>query len=149
MVEGTGTVSGEDESASSDEDDDIQISLKNKATTGLPVCIRNMKTTAGAGTGAGSVKIKAWTENEVHKFVSTLRINVDTQFMSSLKKQSLNGVSSADLAYSLMRTNEDLSKDDVIKRAHAIVSSTFGFKLKKSTHCSSCGHIASSSTNEN
>ena len=69
--------------------------------------------------------------------------------MSSRKKHSLNGVSSADLAYSLMRTNEDLSKEDVIKRAHAIVSSTFGFKLKKSTHCSSCGHIASSSTNEN
>ena len=149
MVEGTGTFSDEDESASSDDDDDIQISLKDKATTGRPVRIRNMKTTAGAGTGVGSVKVKAWTENEVHKFVSTLRINVDTQFMSSLKKQSLNGVSSADLAYSLMRTNEDLSKDDVIKRAHAIVSSTFGFKLKKSTHCSSCGHIASSSTNEN
>ena len=147
MVEGTGTVSDEDESASSDDDDDIQI--RDKADTGLPIRIRNMKTTAGAGTGTGGVKVKAWTENEVHKFVSTLRINVDTQFMSSLKKQSLNGVSSADLAYSLMRTNEDLSKDDVIKRAHASVSSTFGFKLKKSTHCSSCGHIASSSTNEN
>ena len=147
MVEGTGTVSDEDESASSDDDDDIQI--RDKAAIGLPIRIRNMKLTAGAGTGAGSVKVKAWTENEVHKFVSTLRINVDTQFMSSLKKQSLNGVSSADLAYSLMRTNEDLSKDDVIKRAHAIVSSTFGFELKKSTHCSSCGHIASSSTNEN
>ena len=147
MVEGTGTVSDEDESASSDDDDDIQI--RDKAAIGLPIRIRNMKLTAGAGTGAGSVKVKAWTENEVHKFVSTLRINVDTQFMNSLKKQSLTGVSSADLAYSLMRTNEDLSKDDVIKRAHAIVSSTFGFKLKKSTHCSSCGHIASSSTNEN
>ena len=148
MVEGTGTFSDEDESASSD-DDDIQISLKDKAAAGLPIRIKNMKLTAGAGTGAASVKVKAWTDNEVHKFVSTLRINVATQFMSSLKKQSLNGVSSADLAYSLMRTNEDLSKDDVIKRAHAIVSSTFGFKLKKSTHCSSCGHIASSSTNEN
>jgi hypothetical protein len=147
MVEGTGTVSDEDESVSSD--DDIQISLKDKAATRLPIRIRNMKMTAGAGAGAGGVKAKAWTDNEVHKFVSTLRINVDTQFMSSHKKQSLNGVSSADLAYSLMRTNEDLSKEDVIKRAHAIVSSTFGFKLKKSTHCSSCGHIASSSTNEN
>ena len=129
MVEGTGTFSDEDESASSDEDDDIQISLKDKAAAGLPIRIKNMNTTAGAG--AGSVKIKAWTDNEVHKFVSTLRINVDTQFMSSHKKQSLNGLSSVDLAYSLMRTNEDLSKDDVIKRAHAIVSSTFGFKLKK------------------
>ena len=148
MVEGTGTVSDEDESASSDDDDD-DIQIRDKAAAGLPIRIRNMKLTADAGTGAGSVKVKAWTENEVHKFVSTLRINVDTQFMSSLKKQSLAGVSSADLAYSLMRTNEDLSKDDVIKRAHAIVSSTFGFKLKKSTHCSSCGHIASSSTNEN
>ena len=148
MVEGTGTVSDEDESASSDDDDD-DIQIRDKAAIGLPIRIRNMKTTAGAGTATGGVKVKAWTENEVHKFVSTLRINVDTQFMSSLKKQSLTGVSSADLAYSLMRTNEDLSKDDVIKRAHAIVSSTFGFKLKKSTHCSSCGHIASSSTNEN
>ena len=147
MVEGTGTGSDEEESASSDDDDDIQI--RDKADTGLPIRIRNMKLTAGAGTGAGSVKVKAWTENEVHKFMSTLRINVDTQFMSSLKKQSLTGVSSADLAYSLMRTNEDLSKDDVVKRAHAIVLSTFGFKLKKSTYCSSCGHIASSSTNEN
>jgi len=146
MTEGTGTAN-DDESASSDDEDDIQI--RDKAAIGLPIRIRNMKLTAGAGTGAGSVKVKAWTENEVHKFVSTLRINFDTQFMSSLKKQSLNGVSSADLAYALMRTNEDLSKDDVIKRAHAIVSSTFGFKLKKSTHCSSCGHIASSSTNEN
>jgi hypothetical protein len=142
MVEGTGTVSDKDESASSD--DDIQI--RDKATTGLPVRIRNMKTTASAGTGG--VKVKAWTDSEVHKFVSTLRINVDTQFMSSHKKQSLNGVSSADLAYSLMRTNEDLSKD-VIKRAHVIVSSTFGLKLKNSTRCSSCGHTASSSTNEN
>ena len=147
MVEGTGTVSDEDESASSDDDDDIQI--RDRTAIGLPIRIRNMKTTAGAGAGTGGVKVKAWTDNEVHKFVSTLRINVDTQFMSSHKKQSLNGVSSADLAYSLMRTNEDLSKDGVIKRAHAIVSSTFGFKLKKSTHCSSCGHIASSSTNEN
>ena len=147
MVEGTGTISDEDESASSDDDDDIQI--RDKAAAGLPIRIRNMKLTAGAGTGAGSVKVKAWTDNEVHKFVSTLRINVDAQFMSSHKKQSLNGVSSVDLAYSLMRTNEDLSMDDVIKRAHAIVSSTFGFKLKKSTHCSSCGHIESSSTNEN
>ena len=146
MVGDTGTVSDEDESASSDDEDDIQI--RDKAAIGLPIRIRNMKATAGTGTG-GHLKVKAWTENEVHKFVSTLRINVDTQFMSSLKKQSLNGVSSADLAYSLMRTNEDLSKEDVIKRAHAIVSSTFGFKLKKSTHCSSCGHIASSSTNEN
>ena len=146
MVEGNGTVSDEDESAFSD-DEDIQISLKDKATTGPPVRIRNMKTTATADTSG--FKVKAWTENEVHKFMSTLRINVDTQFMSSLKKQSLNGVSSADLAYSLMRTNEDLSKDDVIKRVHTIVSSTFGFKLKKSTHCSSCGHIASSSINEN
>ena len=149
MVEGTGTFSDEDESASSDEDDDIQISLKDKVAAGLPIRIKNMKTTAGAGADAGSVKVKAWTDNEVHKFVSTLRINVDAQFMSSHKKQSLNGVSSVDLAYSLMRTNEDLSMDDVIKRAHAIVSSTFGFKLKKSTHCSSCGHIESSSTNEN
>ena len=148
MVEGTGTISDEDESAPSDDDDD-DIQIRDKAAIGLPIRIRNMKTTAGASTGTGGVKVKAWTENEVHKFVSTLRINVDTQFMRSLKKQSLNRVSSADLAYSLMQTNEDLSKDDVIKRAHAIVSSTFGFKLKKSTHCSSCGHIASSSTNEN
>jgi len=147
MVEGTGTVSDEDESASSDDDDDIQI--RDKAAIGLPIRIRNMKLTAGAGAGTGGVKAKAWSDNEVHKFVSTLRINVDTQFMSSHKKQSLNGVSSADLAYSLMRTNEDLSKEDVIKRARVIVSSTFGFKLKKSTHCSSCGHIALSSTNEN
>ena len=86
MAEDTGTVSDEDESASSDDDDDIQISLKDKADTELPIRIRNMKTTAGACAGTGGVKVKAWTENEVHKFVSTLRINVDTQFMSSHKK---------------------------------------------------------------
>ena len=84
MVEGTGTFSDEEESASSDDDDDIQI--RDKAAIGLPIRIRNMKTTAGACAGTGGVKVKAWTENEVHKFVSTLRINVDTHFMSSHKK---------------------------------------------------------------